>query len=247
MPGYILTSFIRPENLTNSTCSIYTEYSLFFTLHTLPLVIGLASLCLLNTFTIYMLYVSRSYTEFSPIKRRLRNLILLIIFLLILTLLIVIGALVAKILVVIIGIYEYVQLISNSKHLYLSLKRQYQNFSEYNLFRKHKNITLKYRRLTIVFLVFLSCCIMSYSLNSFGSIIGLLVNNCIQLIGIQNRTIYIDIYQGFLSTAKLMLLIPTTILFLPFSILSLHSFTRKGSMGAFKIRKSSELLQPLIA
>ena len=83
----------------------------------------LATLSLMNTTTEYVIYIRKGYTEFSEIKKKIRNLIITLILLTFLTLF---GLFtLSHFYIVIYLVFEYVRVLKNSKYLFILLQQQY--------------------------------------------------------------------------------------------------------------------------
>ena len=127
------------------------QFKISNTVNSLQNVTTSVALSLINILTIYMSYVCRSYTEFSPIKRKLRNTIILNLILTLLTLLTIIGILIVDLVTQILSVYEYIKLIKNSKQLYNLLKLRNENLltEDYIMYQKQKKLVRRYKWFTI--------------------------------------------------------------------------------------------------
>ena len=153
---YAFLHNILHTNKNSTLHHIVVKVTIITTINSLRFIAGLATVSFVNILTIYMSYVCRSYTEFSPIKKRIQNCSIVIILLLLLTLLTLVGAVLAQLFSIIIGIYEYIQLIKNSKFLYDLLKWRYRNLindNQYYLYQKHKKLAVRYKWFTILLLI----------------------------------------------------------------------------------------------
>ena len=180
------------------------------TVHSLQNVATVASFSLINILTIFMSYVCRSYTEFSPIKRKLRNTIILVVILILLTQLTIIGSLLTQWLAIVIATYEYIQIIKNSKQLYNLLEnRNEQLLSEdYLAYQKQKKLVKRYKWYTIfnlVALIIFICVSLLSTLNYLTVII-------IFLLGFDsNENLTTIIESGMFQEAQRIILLIITI------------------------------------
>ena len=142
------------DNVTFLTQNV-VQLTISNTVNSLQNVTTLVALSLINILTIYMSYVCRSYTEFSPIKRKLRNTIILNLILTLLTLLTIIGILIVDLVTQILSVYEYIKLIKNSIQLYNLLKLRNEKLltEDYNVYQKQKMLVRRYKWFTIFNLV----------------------------------------------------------------------------------------------
>ena len=113
-----------------------------YVLRGISYVASLVTLCMLNTITIYMIYVSLRYTDFSEIKKRIKKVTIMACVLFFVSL---IGlGLLSQIFCTIRGLIEFVYLVKNTKYLYSLFVEQYRNqISEgsYQIYRAQKFAT----------------------------------------------------------------------------------------------------------
>ena len=198
---------VTNTNTTTSTSTSLIKTTILLTINALTVVSILATVSLLNILTTYVSYVCHSYTEFSPIKRKLRNLIILIVTLVLLTLLIVIGAVVTQLLAVILGTYEYIQFIKNSKQLYNLLKmrnRQLLLDNQYQEYQKQKKIVKRYALFTKLILVALAGFMTAFWVDIlYTTIPSILAFQPIEaMIRISNNRAYIALYTTLKWTER---------------------------------------------
>ena len=121
-------------------------FNVEYILRGLSYVTCLVTLCMTNTIIIYMIHISRRYTEFSEIKKRIRRIIIKAVILIFLFL---IGlGLLSQILSTIYGSIEYIRIIKNSKYLYSILKEQYRDQiceGNYQVYKAQKYVANIYK------------------------------------------------------------------------------------------------------
>ena len=230
--------------------------TVYITINSLTVVGGLATVSLLNILTVYMSYVCRSYTEFSPIKRKLRNLIILILMLILLTLLIVIGAVLTWLIGIIIGTYEYIQLIKNSKQLYNLLKKRYKQLlidSQYQEYQKQKKIVNRYKWFTIFILVALAGFMISLWVNiPYTTITSILINSqhIEAIVRISNNEAYSAVYTTLKWTERTIVDISSGILSVNIIWMTLVAIFENKNCASlsrlFARKKKRAIMKPLL-
>ena len=154
--AFLFNQLVHNMNHSTSIVESLTPISIELTLKTLAYVFGLVLLSLLNILTIYLSYVILAYTEFSPVKRKIRNLAILASFLLLSTFVFIIGTLLVQFFTLFYAIYEYFQLIKNTKYLYRLLKSNYKSliYENYSFCREYKYKARTYKCYMSILLVF---------------------------------------------------------------------------------------------
>ena len=115
------TSTFLPHIASLTIENLFAEYLLAsilgYIIRGFSFIACLATICLINTTTEYVIYICKGYTEFSEIKKKIRRLIITLILLTFLTLF---GLfIISHIYIAVYVLFEYVSVLKNSKYLYI--------------------------------------------------------------------------------------------------------------------------------
>ena len=234
----------------NQTTSVsLATFSICLSLKSSSYVFGLVTASLLNIITIYMSYVYHSYTEFGPLKRRLRNSVILAVVLMLSSFILVIGALIVQLVCILICIYEMNQLFKNSKYLYKLIRDHYQNLitENYSLYRKYKYTAKRYKWMTIILFIFGAMIVLSYSCDFLNSFLKLFI---IFSSGRQTKTqtdMYRYICKGIDRISGIMIGITASFMLIIFFIVTIHFIIRNRSKEMSSRETKSRLREPLLS
>ena len=234
----------------NQTTSIrLTTVAITMTLKSFTYVIGLTTVSLINILTLYLIYVQLSYTDFRPIKRKLWKLLGLAVALVMTSFIVVAGALIVQIVCVLLFMYEFCQLVKNSKYLYRLLKSHYQNIiaENYSLYREHKNTATKYKWFTIIFLTATVIFALGYLGEILGSVFKLIVKFSPELhIRTDTAKLYKHVHIGISWSTSILLGVTGFVMLIGFFIVTMHFIIKYKSKVMFSRKTNSKLMDPLL-
>lgn len=151
------TSTFLPHIASLTIENLFAEYLLAsilgYIIRGFSFIACLATICLINTTTEYVIYICKGYTEFSEIKKKIRRLIITLILLTFLTLF---GLfIISHIYIAVYVLFEYVSVLKNSKYLYILLQQHYreQINESYFVYKFQKRLANIYKWFSIFILI----------------------------------------------------------------------------------------------
>ena len=195
-----------------------------------------AMLYLLNLLTLYQINLLYGTFDITLLKRKLRNLLILSIILLLMTCTL-FASIISQLIALVHTTYYMVRLIKNCKYLYTLLKYRYTdsllNHNNVPLHRAQMKIALRYKYFNILLLTGL-CILLAASWLSLLNTASLVVNDHFpwNLIGFQMHkvgsilVVSTDLVQGLLGFIACVLLLSTFVAFFLFHICRGYNNTR---------------------